>query len=256
MPELVTQKGLVLHETAYSEADKIIDILTEDGIRTVRVRGARKPQSKYAAVTQLFAYGEFCLRETKGKYYLDSAVSLNLFYPLRSDLNALALGAYFADLVKLTATDQHQPQILRLFLICLHYLSEKLRPIPQIKAAFELRLLADSGMMPNLICCPVCMQYMPAHPILRIAKADLVCAECYGMPGLNDIAVSQAALLAVRHVAYSELDKVLCFRVRGTALKQFITYSEKYILHRLEFRVPSLDFYYDVVGEQSEAFES
>lgn len=252
MPELITMKGLVLHEAAYGETDKIIDLLTEEGIRTVRVRGARKPQSKYAAVTQLFAYGEFCLREAKGKWYLDSASLLNLFYPLRTDLNALALGAYFADLLRRTATAQYQPEILRLFLICLHYLSEKLRPIAQIKAAFELRLLADTGMMPNLICCPICMQYMPAHPILRIEQSDLVCADCYGQPGLRDIAVTQSALMAVRHVVYSDLDRILCFRIHGQSFRQFTTYAEKYIVEHLEFQARTLVYYADIVNSPNE----
>ena len=252
MPEVITQKGLVIRETAYGEADSLIDILTDSGIRTVRVRGARKPNSKYAAAVQLFAYSEFCMRESKGKWYLDSAVSQNLFYNLRTDLNALALAAYFADLVRLVSTAQHQPDVLRLFLICLHYLSEKLRGIPQIKAVFELRLLADSGMMPNLVCCPICMQFMPAHPILRIEHADMLCGDCYGQPGLSDLSVTQETLLAVRHVIYSDLDKVLRFQVRGNSLRLFTQYAERYLIYQLGYRVPSLDFYYDIVGNQLE----
>ncbi|MBR5371534.1 MAG: DNA repair protein RecO [Oscillospiraceae bacterium] len=250
MPELITQKGLVLHETAYGETDKIINILTDTGVRTVRVRGARKPQSKYAAVTQAFSYCEFCMQSTRGRLYLDSAAPISLFYPLRTDLTALALAAYFAELVRLAATDQHQPEILRLFLICLHYLSEKLRTPAQIKAAFELRLLTEIGLMPDLICCAECCAYLPEHPVLRIDKADMICAECSETIG-DEHVVTRETLLAARHAVFSEMDKVLAFRVSGRSLRLFAQYAEQYVLHHLEQRVPALRYYKDIASEDT-----
>ena len=250
MPEIITQKGLVLHETAYGESDKIIDILTDSGIRTVRVRGARKAGSKNAAATQAFSYCEFCLQKTRGRYYLDSAAPLNLFYPLRTDLSSLALAAYFSELTKSAATDQPQPEILRLFLICLHYLAEQKRSQAQIKAAFELRLLTELGMMPNLICCAECCEFIPVQPVLRIDKADMVCAECADTVG-NEKMVTQAALLAARHVVFSDLDKVLSFRVTGRSLRLFAQYAEQYTIYHLERSFPALRYYKDISFEDT-----
>ena len=250
MPELITQKGLVLHETVYSESDKIIDILTEHGIRTVRVRGVRKAGSKYAAATQVFSYCEFCLQKTRGRYFLDSAAPLNLFYPLRTDLVLLALAAYFAELTKAAATDQPQPEILRLFLICLHYLSEQKREPAQIKAAFELRLMTEIGLMPNLICCAECCEFMPEQPVLRIDKSDMVCAECAETVG-NEKMITQAALLAARHVVFSDLDKVLSFRVSGHSLRLFAQYAEQYTIYHLERSFSTLRYYKDVSFEDT-----
>ena len=129
MPTLLTVKGLVIRKTDYGETSVLFDLLTDSGIRAVSAKGIRKPGSKYAAVTQLFSYGEFCLRQSGGKLYLDSAAPIDLFYGLRTDLTSLALASYFSELIRKTATDQPQPQLLRLFLHCLHYLSaeEKIR---------------------------------------------------------------------------------------------------------------------------------
>ena len=46
-------RGLVIRETALHDADKLIDLLTENGIRTVQAKSARKQGSKYGAVSFL-----------------------------------------------------------------------------------------------------------------------------------------------------------------------------------------------------------
>lgn len=248
MPTHLTVKGVVLRETAYGEADKLFDLLTDHGIRTVRARSVRKAGSKYAAVTQVFSYGEFCLRQSGDRFYLDSAVSLNLFYGLRNDLEALSLASYFSELIRKVATDQPQPQILRLLLHCLYYLSEHTRPPHQIKAIFELRLMTELGMMPTLICCPICLQYIPQHPVLRIASADMICEECRLRSHPYDLSVTPSALQAARHVIFSEFDKLFHFRVKGESLDLFSLYAEQYLLFRIDGSFPTLKFYQELTG--------
>ena len=246
----LTVKGLVIRETAYQDADKIIDLYTEDGIRTVYARSVRKPGSKYAAVTQLFAYGEYCLRCSGDRFYLDSAVSLDLFFGIRNDLDALALASYFADLVRRTGTAQPQSQILRLFLLSLHHLSEHTRPLLLVKAIFELRFMTEIGMMPNLVCCDECMEYLPKHPVLRVRFADLYCRECIEIGDSRDIQATQAVLLAARHVVFSDFEKLFQFRIKGKSADIFMDYTEKYLLHKLDMYVPSLDFFHSLQNPQ------
>lgn len=244
----VTVKGLVLRETVFGEADKLIDLLTESGIRTVGVRSARKPGSKYAAVTQAFSYGEFCLRQTGERFWLDSAVSVNMFFGVRQRLDALALAAYFSELIRKTATDQPQPQLLRLFLYCLQRLEQDDRPLEQIKGTFELRLMTELGMMPNLVCCASCMQYQPRGPIMRVAKADFLCADCADPEEItpDEIPVTQSTLQALRHVVFSDMDRIFGFRLKGTSLRLFAAYCERYTLYRLGTGFRTLKFYHDL----------
>ena len=254
----LTVRGLVIRETAFHDADKLIDLLTDEGIRTVQARSVRKPGSKYAAQTQLFAYGEYCLRCSGERFYLDSAVSLEQFYGLRTDLEALALASYFSELVRRTATDQPQPQILRLFLLSLHYLSEHSRPVPLVKAVFELRLVTELGMMPNLVCCAVCLEYMPAKPVLRICEADMVCADCADAAGTYPelMPVRQSVLLAVRHVIYVEYERLFQFRLKGESAVQFYDYAEHFLLHRLGLGFQTLRFYHSLTDHEQWSGES
>ncbi|MBR6106799.1 MAG: DNA repair protein RecO [Oscillospiraceae bacterium] len=247
MPTLLTVRGLVIRETAYGEADKILDLLTENGIRTVRARSARKQGAKYAALTQLFAYGEYCLRQSGERFFLDSAVSLNLYFGLRSDLEALALASYFSELIRRTATDQPQPQLLRLFCYALHHLSEHDRPPMLVKAVFELRLLTELGLMPDMLCCKICGEYLPPRVLFRMEQADFVCADCkeHAEEELPDAVPGTASvLLAVRHVIFSEYDRLFQFRLKNEALPRFAAFTERFLLHQLGGGFHTLKFYH------------
>lgn len=246
----VTVKGLVIREIAYGETSVLFDLLTENGIRTVSARGIRKAGSKYAAAVQLFTYGEFCLRISGERYYLDSAAAINQFYGLRTELEALALASYFSELIRLTATEQPQPQFLRLFLLSLHYLTEAKppRPAAQVKAVFELRLITELGYAPNLVCCTNCMQYMPEKPVLRIVESDMLCADCADGLSDYDMPVTQGTLLAARHAVFSEMDKLYAFRVSGESLAQFAEYAERYLMRYLNTPLPTLKYYHDLTG--------
>ena len=251
MPTTLTVRGLVIRETPVHDADKLFDLFTENGILTVQAKSVRKSGSKYGAVTQLFSYGEFCLRESSGRFYLDSAVSLNLFYGIRNDLNALALASYFSELIRKTATDQPQPQLLRLYLLSLHHLSEHDRPLPLVKAVFELRLMTELGLIPNLVCCPVCMTYLPAHPVLRIGEADLVCRDCRSGISELDLETKQSVLLAARQAVYADFERLFQFKLKGESETQFAAYAESYLLHRLGLSLPTLQFYHALTDPES-----
>ena len=242
----LTVKGLVLRETAFRDADKMVDLLTENGILAVQARSARKPGSKYAALTQLFCYGEYCLRQNKGRYYLDSAVLLDMFYGIRTDYNAFVLASYFSELVRRTTSDQPQPQILRLCLLAMHHLAKHDRPLKLMKAAFEMRLLAELGLMPNLLCCPFCLRYEIAAPVLRIDEADVCCAECLTEQKAEDLSVTASALQAARHVLYADLDRVFAFRMKGNSEEMFAGYAEKYLVYRLGDAFPALKTYKEI----------
>lgn len=244
----LTVKGLVLRNVAYGETSLLFDLLTDSGIRSVCAQGIRKAGSKYAALTQLFTYGEYCLRVSGDRCYLDSAVQIKQFFGYGAGLEELALASYFSELVRKTATEQPQPQILRLFLHCLHYLTDRKAPRDraQIKGIFELRLMTELGFAPNLICCAVCMTYLPEEPVMRIGKADFVCTDCIEELPHDALPVSQSALQAIRHVVFSDFDRVFAFRVSGDSAKQFAMYAERYLRHCLDIPLPTLQYYHDL----------
>ena len=110
-----TTKALVLREVKYKEADKILTVLTQDeGKLTVSARGVMRRGSKLAAACQLLTFSEMTLFETRGKWYLDEAQTVEQFLGLREDIALLALGTYFAELLEAVSDeDSPNPEVLR-----------------------------------------------------------------------------------------------------------------------------------------------
>ena len=114
----LTIQGLVLRVTAYNDADALLTVLSRDqGKLTLKARGLRRKNSPLTAPCQLLAYGEFMLFEYRGMYTINEAHSIELFQPLRKDLQKLSLATYFAQVAELLSQeDMPNPELLSLLL--------------------------------------------------------------------------------------------------------------------------------------------
>ena len=98
----IVTKGVVLRETETKEADKILTLLTADrGKISVIARGVRRKSCKYAACAQQLVYSEWTLYQKGEWYYANEGATAELFNGLRTNLEALALGCYFAELTEI-----------------------------------------------------------------------------------------------------------------------------------------------------------
>ena len=67
----IKTQGLILRETNYKEADKILTVLTrEGGRRTVKARGCRRKNSPLAASAQLLVWSDMTLFDYRDKLTL------------------------------------------------------------------------------------------------------------------------------------------------------------------------------------------
>ena len=140
-------KALVLRETAYKESDKILTLLTQEaGKLTASGRGCRKKGSPIAAGCQLLVWSDMTLFDYRDKLTLNEAEPLELFWGVRSDVDKLALGAYFAEVTEAVAEEGRPDQaLLSLVLNSLYALDKLKKPLPLVKAAFELQPLVLAG---------------------------------------------------------------------------------------------------------------
>ena len=80
-------EGIVLRETEYKDADKLLTVLTrEHGKITVKARGVKSGRSRSKAACQLLTYSEFTLLEKQGRYVITEAVPKEMFSELRTDI--------------------------------------------------------------------------------------------------------------------------------------------------------------------------
>lgn len=245
--EHLTRKGLVIRETDFGDSDRYITVLTEDG-RHIEVlcKGVRRRGGRMMNAVRLFCYSELTLYQGRGgKYTLQQADLIASFWGVTASMETYTLCCYLAELTgHMTDTEEDSPAAARLLLYALHALADQKRDRLTVKAALELRLMAESGYEPQLAPCSVCggpagepVWFSPQDGVCRCAS----CAERLGASGYTKLA--PATVSAMRHILTQELSRVYAFALSGPARAQLAWVCEAYALCRAERGFDSLTFY-------------
>jgi len=241
----IVVRGIVLRETETKEADKILTVLTaEQGRISVIARGVRRKGCKYAACAQPLAYSEWTLYQKGDWYYANDGSTLELFNGLRTDLEAMALGFYMAELTEAVTTEETAAaELLRHLLNGLYALSALHKLPALVKPAFEMKLLSLAGYEPLADGCVYCGCPEPEQPLLDVVQGVLRCRSC----GVKESALSMPlcvdSLKALRHVIYGDPKRLYSFRLGEEALRRFSGAAEAFAAAQLERGFRTLDFY-------------
>ena len=239
----VTTKALVLRETKYKEADKLLTVLTEkEGKLTVKARGAMRKGCKFAAAAQLYTLSEMTLFGNNGKWSINEAETIEQFLPLRQDIASLALGSYFAEaLESVSDEDSPDPAMLQLGLNSLYALSRGMYAPEHIKTVFELRLMSLSGFEPDVYGCAVCGREEAEDAMFSLNGGIVHCRSC--PPGSSGVSlpVSRETLQAMRYIVMAEPKKIFSFALPEAAQKQLAGVTEAYMTAQLERGFGALD---------------
>jgi len=238
---------VVLREVNYKESDKILTVLAEgQGKRTVKAQGCRRKNSPLSAASQLLVFSDMTWFDYRDRWSLKEANTREEFRGVREDLFKLALGSYFAEVCEAVAEEGVEtPGLLSLILNSLYALDKLDRPLPLVKAAFEVRLGCLAGYAPILDGCVVCGRTEPEGPRLNLSEGALHCAGC--REGLGEAGISMpldaSSLAALRHVAYGDPKRLFSFRLPAESLERFAGAAESFLLTQLERGFRTLDFY-------------
>lgn len=235
-------RGIVLRSTDTKESDKILTVLTAAGKLTVIAKGARGRKSRVTACTQLLAYSELTISESRGWQYLGEGATIALFEGVRRDIVLLSLASYFAELTEAVALeDVENGEVLSLLLNALYALGE-LKKLPElVKAAFELKLMSVIGFAPLADACAYCGAAEPEAPLLDVREGVLRCKRCGN--GESGLPLSAGSLAALRRVIYGDARRLYSFTLAAEDLKRLGDAAEAYVHTTLERGFQTLDFY-------------
>ena len=151
LPERST--GLILRTRPLTETSLIIHWLTPDLGRLATVaKGARRPKSPFRGKLDLFYLAEFSFARSKRSdlHTLREVSLLETHAGLRRDLGCLEQAAYGSALIEQsTETESPLPEVYQMFSSLLCELTQHPAQ-PQTVFAFELKLLADLGLQPDV----------------------------------------------------------------------------------------------------------
>ena len=244
MDKIITN-GLVIRQTNYAEADRILSIFTEDmGIVSAIAKGARRYKSRQGYAAQFLCYSQFTLRPGKNMYTLQGASLNESFYSLSDNIEKLALATYMCDITGvLCAAEMPEPEMLKLVLNTLYILAKKPRNILLIKAAFELKLLALAGFEAHAGACVMCgndseLEYF-SHD-----DGGAVCTDCSRRIGKPlPATLSETVRRAIGYICANGADKIYAFEVDASVLAELSQLAERFLLVHCDRDFYSLDYW-------------
>ncbi len=264
---LITVNGLVTRSYPSGDRDRIIHLLTEDhGRLSVMVkRGSSRQARENAACTQMFTYGNYELYRGKGGdlYWLRGGSVLHAFYDISTDLSRVALANYLCDLaadLTVEESDENEGEILlRMLLNSLHVIFAGTKPLPLVKAVFELRAISLMGYRPDLSGCHVCRQTCPENAYLEVLNGHIICADCqtklnrqFGREAEREnsgagrpvVPVSASVLAALRYILSAPDKKIFSFALKDAEEERGLERAtETFLVNQLEKEYDTLRFY-------------
>ncbi len=238
--------GLILKEQNIGEKDKLVTVLTRhNGLVRAFVRGAKSVKNRKNSSTGMFCFSKISLYKNKETYIIDEAEPIELFFELRTDLEKLTLAQYFAEIIiSLVQEDEPAEDYLRLILNSLYFLANSKLPNEQIKAITELRIMCIAGFMPDLTSCERCGAEETNTMYFDIEDGIIYCENCVATDLLYPLDIG--LVRALRHIAFSDFEKIYSFRMEDYALPDLSYITEKYLLSKLQRNFKTLDFYKEI----------
>ena len=242
----LTADALVIWEHKTGEADRVITLLTANGVVSAYAKNSLRPKNKLTSATAMLTYANFELYSGKNMYTVDEAVANRKFIRLSADVLGYSLAAYFCELLKLLApVEDDVSDFLSLTLNALHLLDAGKKPLPLVKAVFELRAMLYAGYLPDLTACAECGAQDAPAVHFDLLDGVILCESCARKQG-KALNCRRAVLSAMRHILYAEPGRAFSFELGDEAMRELSDLAERYVVTHIERTPATLDFYHSL----------
>ncbi|WP_040980645.1 DNA repair protein RecO [Oceanobacillus jeddahense] len=170
--------GIVLKTKDYGETHKLVTIYSgKFGKFQALAKGAKKPKSRMAAVTQPFVFTRFFVYLGSGLSTIQQGELLNSHRTIREDFIKTAYCSYIAELTdKLLENKSTDPFLFEQFQQTLQWIEEKDQAEIPIMM-YELKLYKKAGFAPVLNQCLNCEGRQ--HPfVFSVVEGGFLCIRC------------------------------------------------------------------------------
>lgn len=169
----------MLRHANYGENNRMLTLLTPQGLVSASARGCRKASSRLLTATELFAAGEYMLYEKDGHHTLRGFQLQQSFYPIRTDIDKLSHGVYWLNLAEAVAQpNEDTSRLFKMMLLSLAVLAFGDLPCRPLTAVFLAQFAMLSGFAPRLDRCARCGGALSASMAYDVQAGGVCCASC------------------------------------------------------------------------------
>lgn len=226
-------EGIILRKYLLRETSYALVIFTREfgKIKGV-IKGVRNPYPQFAGNYEIFTRCAFLLyRKRRSQMDLITQCDgIEPFVSIRKDIERLTYANYIIELINVVTNDRDANEGLYNILL------ESLRMLGTDASAkrtarvFELKLLEDLGLSPQLTECAACASAVGEKVFFSAARGGVLCGKC-SQSAKDCLSVSQGTLKFMEKIRTSEFAKIAQVKVsrevgRETeeVLRQFLNY--------------------------------
>jgi DNA repair protein RecO (recombination protein O) len=224
-------EGIVLRTKDYGETHKIVTILTrERGKIGAIARGAKKPKSRMAAITQPFIHGEFLIQIGSGLGTIQQGDLINSFRSIREDIIKTAYASYISELTdKLTDANQPDPYHFQQLVYTYDWIAKEKDP-EILTIIYELKMFKKGGFAPTVHACINCGRSEGAF-FFSVFEGGILCSKCAYLDQ-NAVSLSENLVKLLRvflQVDMARIGEISIKKENKQLLQQLIeNYYDKY----------------------------
>lgn len=235
---LIKTKGIILSENKMGDYDKMVTMLTPGyGKIGCVAKGARKPKSLLMASTQFLCFGEYLLYKGAETYHINSAETIEIFYPIRTDLDKLKYASHITKIIlEVTTENENSYKVLQLFLNTLYMIAETNQDLDFLISVFKLRLICLLGFTPTIHECIQCHKKENIS-YFSLKQNGVLCNSC-GKLDTSCIQISATTVDAIRYIVMAPPKKIFSFEVPKEAQRELSLVTKLYLNAKLEKEYP------------------
>lgn len=257
-PRRYTTDAIVLSRFDYSEADRILTLITP-GIGKLKAiaKGIRKPTSRIGGSLEPFAELHLALAHGRTFDVVTQVVVAQPWLRLRDDLVTLGTASYLAELAERTLEERHAAEPIYFMLKRAYELLDAGMAPSRVARWYEIHLADELGVRPEVDRCVECGRLLEPDERYRWVPplGGVLCERCPG-PAHERTGLSLEALKLLKAYGRMDVEALAGLRVAPEVEREVERAMRDFLSYTLDRQPKSLAFLDEVragVGATSAA---
>jgi DNA repair protein RecO (recombination protein O) len=250
-PRRYVTEAIVLSRFDYSEADRILTLITPAGGKIKAIaKGIRRPTSRIGGSVEPFA--ELRLALAVGRTF-DVITQVSVLHPwlrLRDDLVSFGTASYLAELADGTLEERHGAEAVYVLLKRAYEILDGGMAPGRVARWFEVHLADELGVRPEVDRCVECGRLLEADERYRWmpSMGGVLCERCPGPP-FERAGLSLEGLKLLKAYQRMDVEALAALRVRPEVEREVEIAMREFLAFTLDRKPRSLSFLDEVRAE-------
>lgn len=238
--------AIVLGHKNLGEADKILTLFSPDRGKIHAVaRGVRRPRNPLLAGSQLFSYSKFLIVEGRNLDSISQCEIKESFYKIRQNLENMAYGLYFAELLRASTPMEDKNRELFRFFLKTMYLLQEWENTETLCRIYEIKLMAIQGFAPEVFSCVSCGQRVLNKIYFSPSMGGILCFNCHKKDetAVNITPDTLSTLQKMLILTYEDLKSIVMNKYTREQLRNILSL---FISHQIDRKLKTIQFIKDI----------